>query len=358
MPPTDRIERLKQELAGQEVDAYIATGAADAAYISGYYAMGAEGDRPVVVVPAEGDPTLLVSTLSKETAVREATIPVRTPEDGFADTVTDLIDGRALLSGSVSAQLYTTLSQEIDVTLDTDLLPRMRAVKEDDELDRIREAYRVTEEAIAMVDAKISAGKEERRIAAELEYAMRVRGSMGTGFPTIVASDAFTAVPHHATTGTAIGAGPVLFDVGAVFDGYRSDMTRTFYLGQPPEEFITVYETVREAQQAASDVLRAGVPAKEVDAAARQVIADAGYGDRFPHSTGHGVGLDVHEHPNLTRSNDDPVPEGAVVTVEPGIYLDGSFGVRIEDAYHVTEDGAERLTTMDRDLDTAVLDRS
>ena len=170
---------------------------------------------------------------------------------------------------------------------------------------------------------------------------------------TIVASGPNGASPHHEPGARAIRAGEeVVMDYGGTVGGYHSDITRTVVVERPPEGFAQVYDVVREAQEAAFQAIRPGVPAEEVDAAAREVVAMSGYGDRFIHRTGHGIGLEVHEPPYIVAGNGRPLEPGMCFSIEPGIYLDGRFGVRIEDIVTVTDTGAQRLNRAPRDLET------
>jgi Xaa-Pro aminopeptidase len=191
----------------------------------------------------------------------------------------------------------------------------------------------------------VAAGIREYEVAAEIEYAMRKQGSSGTAFETIVASGVYSAFPHGCCSDRKIREGDlVVVDVGATYKSYRSDMTRTFVAGNPSEKQKKLYQIVKKAQEKAFEAVKPNVKAADVDAAARKIIADAGYGDCFVHNLGHGVGLEVHEPPTLSPDSKDVLAAGNVVTVEPGIYLVGYGGVRIEDAVLVQRNGAEKLT--------------
>lgn len=347
-----RIAAVRRALAERDADALVAPGIPNAQYLSGFRSQPEPSQwstYPLVVVTRD-EARLFVSRLDRDTARERADIDWEVPSEGFVDAVEAMVDGSAVVPGSATLGLAERL--DIRVEVDDDLLADLRAVKDDREVGRLREALRITEDVVAdEVPPLLREGAEEKAVADHLAHAMRTRGADGEAFPTLVESGERSASPHGEPREVAVD-GPVLVDIGAVVDGYRADYSRTFHVGQPSERFIEVYETVQAAQAAAERALRAGAPAREVDAAAREVIEDAGHGDAFLHSTGHGVGLDIHERPNLSpRADEDTTLEaGNVVTLEPGIYLDGAFGVRIEDVYRVEEGGAERLTATDRSL--------
>ncbi|HEY2806194.1 MAG TPA: Xaa-Pro peptidase family protein, partial [Gemmatimonadales bacterium] len=232
------------------------------------------------------------------------------------------------------------------------LVETLREVKSPEEVAAIREAGTIATDALAVATAQVRAGQTEFEVAALLESALRRGGSEWYAFPTIIASGPRSALPHAHTSGRMIEPGDfLLIDFGAVLNGYCSDVTRTFVVGAPatPEQ-RAVYVLVQEAQQAAFSGLRAGLSGREGDALARHVITEGGHGEHFGHSLGHGLGLEVHEAPRLAKTVDQPLPAGAVVTVEPGIYLEGWGGVRIEDDVLLDEKGAELLTEYERDL--------
>ncbi|MGH7645116.1 MAG: M24 family metallopeptidase, partial [Gemmatimonadales bacterium] len=218
--------------------------------------------------------------------------------------------------------------------------------KDAGEVAAIAAAAALAGDALRDTLPRVRPGLSELEIAGLLEGALRRRGSEGHPFPTIVASGPRSALPHAHTSGRAVAAGDwLLLDFGATVDGYCADITRTVMVGaRATEAQRAVYETVRQAQRRAREGVRAGMPGRDADALARDLIEAQGLGDAFGHSTGHGLGLEVHEAPRLARTAADPLPVNAVVTIEPGVYLAGSGGVRIEDDVHLAADGPVLLS--------------
>ena len=226
-----------------------------------------------------------------------------------------------------------------------------RATKEDWELDVMRKAQAITDKAFAEVVGRIKPGMTELELQAELIYCLYKNGATGLAFDPIVVSGPNSSLPHGVACERVIQEGDfVTMDFGALYNGYCADMTRTVAVGYATEEMKKVYNTVLEAQLAGLAVSRAGVPGKDVDGAARKVITDAGYGEFFGHGYGHSLGLEVHENPSPNSRNENPMPVGAVASAEPGIYLPGRFGVRIEDTCVFLEDGIEILTKSPKNL--------
>jgi Xaa-Pro aminopeptidase len=232
------------------------------------------------------------------------------------------------------------------------LVEVLRESKDDSELAHIRTAVAIAEHALAKTLPQVKPGMTEMAVAGLLEYEMRIAGSERTAFETIVAAGARSALPHARASQHEIQRGDLLlFDFGATSGGYVSDITRTFIVGRAPDERqLEVHTVVREANGSASAAVRAGMRGRDADALARDYIERRGYGAAFGHSTGHGIGLEIHEAPRLAKTAEAPLPPGAVVTIEPGIYLEGWGGVRIEDDVVLTTDGPELLTTFERTL--------
>ncbi len=226
-----------------------------------------------------------------------------------------------------------------------------RGAKEEWELDLMRKAQQIADRAFSEVLGRIRVGMTELELQAELIYCMYKNGAHGLSFDPIVVSGPNTSMPHGVAGERKIQNGDfITMDFGVLYYGYCSDMTRTVAVGSVTEEMETVYQTVLRAQLAGIAASRAGVSGKEIDGVARKVIADAGYGDYFSHSYGHSLGLEIHEAPGLHGRNADPIPACAVCSAEPGIYLPGKFGVRIEDVVIFREDGCENITSSPKNL--------
>ena len=237
-------------------------------------------------------------------------------------------------------------------TVGTDrIIDSFRAVKSDEEVKNICKAQRIAEDALEHILGFIKPGVTEKEISLELDYFMLGHGAEALSFETIAISGANTSKPHGVPTDKKVEKGDfVTMDYGAVVNGYHSDMTRTVAVGSINDEQRRVYNTVLEAQLATLEILKSGLKCSDGDKAARDVITEAGYGDFFRHSTGHGVGIEIHEKPNLSPKSVATLRPGNIVTVEPGIYIPENFGVRIEDMALITENGCENLTKAPKEL--------
>lgn len=351
-----RLAALRAALAASRppLDALLVTGAANRRYLSGF--TGSAG--LLVVTPAEA--LLLTDFRYAEQAGAEAPgwTVVETGQEPLADLRRCLVDLGVRRVGFEAEHVSVAQRERwqeavpaVEWVPTAGLVERLRQVKDADEQAAIRRAAAVAAAAFEAVLPLVRPGVRERDLALELEYHLRRQGAEAVAFEVIVASGPRAALPHARPGDRRLEPGDaVIFDFGAVVDGYCSDCTRTVAVGRAGETLRHVHALVREAQRAALEAVRAGVEARTVDAAARSRIEAAGYGERFGHATGHGVGLEVHEAPRLGRGSQDVLAAGMVVTVEPGVYLPGQLGVRIEDLVVVGEDGGEVLTPTTREL--------
>ena len=248
-------------------------------------------------------------------------------------------------------RLEEAVPDGVELVATKGLVASLRRRKDEEEIRRIAEAARLTDEVYEWICEAGLVGRADREVQLAAEQRMRELGADDPAFPAIVAAGEDGAIGHHEPAGREIGGGElVVMDMGAIVDGYCSDCTRTFATGEIDDEAREAYELVRSAQAAAVDAIRPGLDGSAADALARDPIDEAGYGELFGHGLGHGVGIQVHEAPRLGKSSEDVLAPGDVVTVEPGIYQPGRFGVRIEDLVVVTDDGVRNLSSIDKSL--------
>lgn len=347
------IEQIRTELARRGLDALLLFSEPGVRWASGF----AFTDGAVAVT--RGGAVLLTDSRYIEAARAEARdVEVRLYDS--ARPLTGLIKDALRGCGAVGAEAETLPQarwERLGKALGRDLRPAdgvltaLRAVKGPEEIAAITEAQRIAERAFSELLCFIRPGVTERELAAELTYRMLRLGGEGNSFDPITITGANTSRPHGVPGGAAVAPGDfVTLDFGTIVRGYRSDMTRTVAVGHATEEMRRVYETVLEAQAAGIARMTPEHTGAEVHNAAAAVIAEAGYGAYFGHGFGHGVGLEIHENPSASPRNAEKLPAGAVVTAEPGIYLPGNFGVRIEDMIHVTAAGPENLTAAPKEL--------
>lgn len=353
----ERTTRLQVGLRRRQVDALLVSQPDNRRYLSGYTAPdhGIQESAGILLIPAEGRPFLV--TDARFTLQAEAEAPlfhIELSTRGLLPSLDRLVERLGLKSLAFESDylLYSTFQRlsemagkrGLALAAQSGMIEAMREVKSADELELLRASTRLNEKVFQSVYATIEPGQTEREVALALELTMREMGADGPSFATIVAFGTNAARPHAVPTDRELQAGDlVLIDMGLVYQGYCSDMSRTFVAGRPDQNYVDRHRIVRAAMLAGIGAIRAGVTGAEVDRAARQVIVDAGYGDSFGHSLGHGVGLAVHEAPRLSRVNRRKLRAGMVVTVEPGIYLPEWGGIRLENMVVVGEDGSELL---------------
>ncbi len=323
-----------------------------------FYLTGYRGDEGVLLVEKRGGKLLVDGryfTQAKEEAEGVEVGLLKSWSKGIAEELLSRCLKRVGVEAhSLTLGQYQRISEEAEgvelVPIGEDL-EGLRARKGPDEVEAIKGAIAISEEALKEVLHLLKPGVKEIEVALELEFRMRRAGSEGVPFPPIVASGPRAALPHATPTEKQIGAGePVIVDFGARKDRYCSDETRTFLVGGDGGEFEKIYRIVKEAQERAIERIRVGVPLSEVDRAARERIEAAGFGPHFSHGTGHGVGIAVHEWPTVSSESSQVAEEGMVITIEPAIYLPEWGGVRIEDMVLITSSGAEVLTKTPKDL--------
>lgn len=266
------------------------------------------------------------------------------------DKITRLLYENCRMTCDAFESLDKSLDGLVELSPARGLIESLRAVKDDYELSRIVEAQKITDLAFEHICRFIKKGMTEKEIALELEFFMRKNRADRLAFDTICVSGTKSSMPHGEPDETVVEDGFLTLDFGAKFDGYCSDMTRTLCVGKPTCEMMKIYDTVYAAQQAAFEKIRADVLGKEVDGAARELIYSQGYEGCFGHSTGHSLGLEIHESPNFSPREESKIPKGAVLSVEPGIYIEGKCGVRIEDIVFLTENGYKNLTNSTKDI--------
>ncbi|GGI07385.1 M24 family metallopeptidase [Egicoccus halophilus] len=354
-----RRARARDYLADADVDALLVTAPANVRWLTGF--SGSNGQLLLAAEPA-GDVLVTDDRYAQRAAEEAAGLPLVLTRDPVGHAVESLGGGGSwrlgVEAGAVSwadARRWHGRLVEAGAELcpTEAMVEALRVVKDDAELARLAEACRITVDALSwLFDAVVAVGRTERELATALERRFVDLGADGVAFPSIVASGPNAAVAHHAPTDRALVAGDVLtVDAGATVDGYHADCTRTVALGHLDARLVEVYAAVEQAQALGRAAAVAGATGAEVDAACRDHLTAAGLGDRFVHGTGHGVGLDVHEAPAVARGSAATLAPATALTVEPGVYLPGIGGVRIEDTIVVTADGPPTiLTTAPREL--------
>ncbi|GID95794.1 aminopeptidase P family protein [Amorphoplanes digitatis] len=350
---TERMERAVAQAADAGLTGLLVTPGPDLVYFTGYQPTAITERITLLVLGAGRDPAMIVPALERGDAERAdgvSAVSLTDWADGtdpYARTARLLDpDGRYAVSDAAWAMHLLALQEVLPgsgYTSMTSTLPMLRAIKDAEEIDRLAAAGAAADAAYGQIVGVRFAGRQEREIAADLAGFLREHGHDTVDF-TIVGSGPNGANPHHEMSDRVVREGDmVVLDFGGLKDGYGSDTTRTVHVGPPSGEEREVFEIVRRAQQTAFEAVRPGVACQEIDRAARKVIGDAGYGEYFIHRTGHGIGLTTHEPPYMVEGETRTLVPGMCFSIEPGIYLPGRFGVRIEDIVTVTADGGRRL---------------
>lgn len=356
-----RRDKLRKLMKAAHLDALLVTNFTNVTYLTGF-----TGDDSYLLIHAKGQVVIsdprYTTQLEEECPGLDANI--RPPGVGMLEAVTKTIASAKIGTLGVEADSMTVgfrdqLAAELPKTQVANaarLVEQLREVKDKDEIAEIRQAVWYAEKAFAVLRATLRPERSEKEVADDLENQMRLFGAKGASFPPIVAVGPRAALPHARPTQQLIGSSEfVLIDWGASGKLYKSDLTRVLVTGKIPAKLERVYRVVLSAQEQAIAAIRPGMTGHDVDRVAREIIAKAGFGANFGHGLGHGIGLDIHEGPRLAAGQHLPLRPGMVVTVEPGIYLPGWGGVRIEDDILVTKTGHEVLTSVSKAFDEAVL---
>ena len=350
-----RLDRLRLKLAENGLDAFIVSQPKNRSYIADVSSSAG------YLVVSQNDAVLAVDGRYAEWASRKTSpssgIRVLQIQGEIQKWLPDIVSGMNIsnlgfedtgltyYAYSRMLKALGLLEKKLDLIATSNIVSRLRAVKDAQELESIQEAATVADAAFERMKQQMKAGMTEKETAWLLESSLRENGSSAVPFGIIAASGPNAAFPHHSATDRLIGEGdPVVIDFGARVNGYGSDITRTLCLGEPSDKFKEIYGVLLKAQQQAIDKIESGMTGHQADTIARDVIADAGYGEYFLHALGHGTGLEVHEEPRLGQNSEDVLTDGMVVTIEPGIYIPGWGGIRIEDMV-VLEKGKTRVLT-------------
>jgi Xaa-Pro aminopeptidase len=360
--PADRLHRAREATARAGLDALLISPGADLRYLTGYDALPLER-LTCLVLPADGEPFLLVPALEEPAAqaspAGDLGIEItgwNETDDPYALVAARLPAGTARVGVDNHMWAEKTLAFRAvlpgaEQELAGGVLNELRMHKTSQEAAALRLAGDAIDRVHARMGEWLRAGRTEREVGRDIADAMLTEGHVRVDF-VIVGSGPNSASPHHELSDRVIRSGdPVVVDIGGTTrDGYCSDSTRVYAVGEPPEDFRRLHEVLLRAQRAQTDAVRPGLTSGQLDAVGRDIITDAGYGPHFIHRTGHGIGLDTHEEPYIVSGNPLPLAPGMAFSVEPGIYLPGRFGARIEDIVICTEEGAERLNRTPRDL--------
>ncbi len=347
----------------KKIAAAVAESEAQAVFVTSeqnrYYATGFASSAGELIICGDGHAALFIDARYFEEASRSITEVevIRSNDKPVYELMNDYFKAHnvtklAVEEGSLSYAAYTALQKKLEPAFvpGSTLFRDLRAVKSAEEMDILVKAQRIAETAYRNALALMRPDMTEKELAAELTCQMLKAGAQDKSFDPIVVSGSLSSVPHGKPRDIKLQKGFLTMDFGALYMGYCSDTTRTVCIGEPTEEMEKVYNTVLLAQTEAIKTAKPGMTGKELDGVARKVIADAGYGEYFSHSLSHGVGIDIHEFPNCSPKSETVLKPGNVISMEPGIYLPGRFGVRIEDVIELTEDGCFDLTDLPKEL--------
>jgi len=363
---SERLQRLTEQIVAHGLDGLALMPGPNMLYVSGIAAHLSE--RPILLfIPADDDPAIIIPSLeamkARAAGIPEERIFAWDDAEGYhgafqqacahLELADYMLGVEALHMRVLELQLLQRYAPGLQVAHAEAALSALRSVKDADEVAAMEKAIAIAEKALKRIIPRIKVGLNERQIAAMLTQELLASGAESIAFGPIVAGGPNSAIPHAVPGNRTIRPGDLLIiDWGIYADGYPSDITRTLAVGEIDDELRHIFDVVNEANAAARKAVRPGVTGRAVDRAARDVIEAAGYGDYFIHRTGHGLGLEIHESPDMSPVNTQPIAPGNVFTIEPGIYLPGRGGVRIEDNILATPDGSRTLTTFTHELIT------
>ncbi|MBR3215673.1 MAG: aminopeptidase P family protein [Exiguobacterium sp.] len=351
----ERVNKLQAQLEENEIDALLVTKRENIRYLSGF-----TGSSGVIVITLNSASFITDFRYTEQANDQVKGYDIIELDTSLIKSVADVVSRESIKrlgieQDAMTVGQYRAYEKEVDAQLieTSGIVEKLRLIKDESEIKIMKEAAAIADAAYAHIQTFIRPGRTEREVANELEMFMRSKGADSSSFDIIVASGLRSALPHGVASDKVIQTGElVTLDFGAYYKGYCSDITRTLAIGPVSDELRQIYDTVLRAQLAGVEGIRAGITGIEADALTRDIIKEAGYGEYFGHSTGHGLGMEVHEAPGLSFRSDTVLEPGMVVTIEPGIYINGVGGCRIEDDVVITEDGCYLLTQSPKELIT------
>lgn len=349
----NRVNNLREQMKSEGISSFLITSPYNLRYLTGF-----TGTTGLALIGLEEAFFITDFRYTEQAAKQCVGFEIVKNVGPILEVVADLVESKNIENlgfeeSFVSFKQYV----ELEGLLEVDLIPvsgmveELREIKDEEEIAIVEKACEIADKAFSHILTYIKPGMTEIQVANELDFYMRSLGASSVSFETIVASGLRSAMPHGVASEKVIEQGDMItIDFGCYYNGYVSDMTRTISLGEPSDKLREIYNVVKEAQQKVLDVAKPGMTGVELDAVARDYIASKGYGEAFGHSTGHGIGLEIHEGPNVSKLAEKAFVPGNIITNEPGIYLPGMGGVRIEDDMLVTENGIKRLTHSEKEL--------
>ncbi len=350
---TNRVDKLREKMKAEGIASFLITSPYNLRYLTGF-----TGTTGVALIGLEEAFFITDFRYTEQAAKQCVGYEIVKNVGPILEVVADLVESKTI-ENLAFEESFVAFRQyvELETLLEVDLIPvsgmieELREIKDESEIAIVEKACEIADKAFSHILTYIKPGMTEIQVANELDFYMRSLGASGVSFETIVASGLRSAMPHGVASDKVIEQGDMItIDFGCYYNGYVSDMTRTISLGEPSDKLREIYEIVKEAQQRVLDAAKPGMSGIELDAIARDYIASKGYGEAFGHSTGHGIGLEIHEGPNVSKLAEKAFVPGNIITNEPGIYLPGIGGVRIEDDMLVTENGIKRLTHSEKEL--------